>query len=69
MTYEDLPSQAFNDPRNVTVGKARVIWALPGHLDAGWVLWGGHRTTNRMEVMSLARSLDKLSEGVQQWSL
>ena len=51
MTYEDLPSQAFNDPRNVTVGKARVIWANA---------CGRHRTQNRMTAQHAAELMHRM---------
>ena len=43
MTQEDNPpAPAFNDPRNITVGKARVIWARAcGRHPEGYVLPGG----------------------------
>ena len=66
------PAPAFNDPRNVTVGKARVIWAkacgrhpegyvLPGgRHPEGYVLPGGHRTQNRMTAQHAAELMHRM---------
>ena len=61
MTYEDLPSQSFSDPRNVTVGKARVIWAKAcGRHQEGYVLPGGRRTQNRMTAQHAAELMHRM---------
>jgi tRNA nucleotidyltransferase/poly(A) polymerase len=50
----------FDDPRNITIGFGRVIWAeatTPRHkaeLPAGWVLPGGDRTNDHSEAMRVA---------------
>ena len=38
---------AFSDPKNITVGKARVIYVKgDGRTPGGWILLGGRRTDN-----------------------
>jgi len=62
MTYEDLPSQAFSDPRNITIGTARIIWASKcGRLDEGWVIPGGWRTQNRFTANAAAQKIAQLT--------
>ena len=61
MTYEDLPSQAFSDPRNITIGTARIIWASKcGRLDEGWVIPGGWRTANTFTAHAAAKEMARL---------
>lgn len=60
----DSFSGRFDDPRNIHVGNARVIWAketrpingLPRQ--EGWVLPGGRRTTDRGEAREVAAQMD-----------
>lgn len=55
----------FDHPRNITVGKARVIYAMPVTEDfaikhpEGWVLPGGRRTQDYLEAYSMAVRMDK----------
>ena len=66
MTFE-AQSTAFDDPRDITVGKGRVIWAKACWPVAGerqpeaWVLPGGVRTANRVEAYAMAVEIDRLS--------
>jgi len=55
-------SPAFDDPKNITVGKARVIWAkaVPPLAHEGWVLPGGSRTANFAEAHACAVRMDAL---------
>ena len=52
----------FNDPKNITVGRARVIWApaIMWRTIEGWVLPGGRRTQNFAEAHGVACVMDKL---------
>ena len=67
MTSE-AQSTAFDDPRNIIVGKARVIWApacwpITGDRQPeGYVLPGGVRTANRLEAHAVAVEMDRLSQ-------
>ena len=67
MTYE-AQETTFTDPRNICVGKARVIWAPACWPIAGdrqpeaWVLPGGVRTTNRLEAHAVAVEMDRPSQ-------
>lgn len=67
MTFE-AQSTAFDDPRDITVGKGRIIWAKAcrpvegGRQPEGWVLPGGVRTTNRLEALAAAVEMDRLSQ-------
>ena len=56
----DTPIAAFEDPRNITRGKGRIVYA-PAAVDcsgktrgAGWVLPGGERTTNESHARDAA---------------
>jgi hypothetical protein len=52
---------SFDDPRNITVGSIRIIWAKAvGHRPEGWCLPGGLRTTNRVEAHAAAMQLERL---------
>jgi hypothetical protein len=60
----------FNDPRNITIGTARVIYAeatrprAKAPVQAGWVLPGGERTDDYNEAVRVAQWIyenDKLS--------
>lgn len=53
--------QAFTDHRNITFGNARVIWAKAcGRHPEGYVLPGGHRTTNRMTAQHAAQLMHRM---------
>lgn len=62
MTQEDNPqAPAFNDPRNIIVGNARVIWARAcGRHPEGYVLPGGARTTNRFTAQHAAHLMHRM---------
>lgn len=61
MTYEDLPSPQFTDPRNIHYGQARVIWAKKcGKLDEGWVIPGGWRTQNQFTAHEAAKTINRM---------
>ena len=52
----------FRDPRNITVGIARVIWAPATAVHAaGYVLPGGLRTTDRHEAHAAAVRMNELA--------
>lgn len=64
---DQQPSPRFNDHRNLTVGRARVIWAPAwAFLPEGWVLPGGRRTEIFAEAHGVAVEMDRLMGGVQQ---
>lgn len=66
MNPETYVSPRFNDHRNLTVGRARVIWAPAwAYLAEGWVLPGGRRTENFAEAHAVAIRMDQLMGGVQ----
>ncbi len=52
----------FDDWRNITVGKARVIWApaIMWRTIEGWVLPGGRRTQQLADAQAVAAAMDKL---------
>jgi hypothetical protein len=59
---------SFYHPRNITVGKGRILWARAAtccsgilHPD-GWVLPGGERTQNRNVAHAAAMAIDAMSE-------
>lgn len=60
MTNREI-SPAFDDPKNITVGRARVIWARKtGNIPEGWVLPGETRTANFAEAHACAVRMDAL---------
>lgn len=60
-------SPRFEDHRNLSVGRARVIWAPAwAYLPEGWVLPGGRRTENFAEAHGVAVAMDRLMVGVAQ---
>ncbi len=56
----------FDHPENITVGKARVIYALAviGFSKViypeGWVLPGGRRTQDKIEAYRAAEAMDQM---------
>ena len=68
-TARDLVKAVFDDPKNITAGQARVIYAkacTPIHsptVPEGWVLPGGARTQNRDEAAAVAMTMDWLMSG------
>lgn len=52
----------FDDWRNITIGRARVIWApaLMWREIEGWVLPGGRRTQQLADAQAVAAAMDKL---------
>ena len=65
----DKESTRFEDPRNITVGKARVIWAEAAHPIStgarhpeGYVLPGGARTASRIEAHAAAVWIDGMTK-------
>lgn len=66
-TVRWVSSARFDDPRNINVGWARVIWAPDCRpvgrdirLAEGWVLPGGLRTASRLEAVEVAMAMDEL---------
>jgi len=61
---KEMSIARFDDVRNITVGKGRVIWApatVTGSkqfFPEGWVLPGGRRTLDREEAEAAARAID-----------
>ena len=61
---DQQPSPRFNDHRNLTVGRARVIWAPAwAYMPEGWCLPGGHRTQSFAEAHGIAVAMDALMRG------
>lgn len=62
MTDDKATSPAFCDPKNITYGRARVIWAkaVPPLAHEGWVLPGETRTANFAEAHACAVRMDAL---------
>lgn len=64
LKYKDI--FRFTDPRNLRIGRARIIWGdktiksdgTP--LDAGWVLPGGSRTQNAAVALNAANIVNSL---------
>jgi len=55
----------FNDPRNITVGATRVVWAkATGPHSEGWVLPGGVRTQDRGRAVAHAMQMEALANEV-----
>ncbi len=56
----------FDDWRNITIGRARVIWApaIMWREIEGWVLPGGRRTQQLADAQAVAAAMDKLMGGV-----
>lgn len=52
----------FDDWRNITIGRARVIWApaIMWREIEGWVLPGGRRTIDKIEAYRAAEWLNEL---------
>jgi len=54
----------FDDERNVTVGRGRIIWARATRptvgpaVPEGWALPGGRRTTDKEEARAAASWID-----------
>ncbi len=62
--YEHQTAPAFKDPRNITVGLARVIWTPAiGFRPEGWCLPGGLRTTDKHEAQAWAVNMNALMDG------
>ena len=65
MTDNDK-SPRFDDPKNITVGRARVIYvrAIRGFdrpiQPEGWILPGGRRTQDKIEAYRAAECLNDL---------
>lgn len=53
---EKAISPPFDDPKSITLGKARVIWAKAIRFGPaeGWVLPGGQRTQDEFEARACA---------------
>lgn len=61
MSNEYAPAPPLNDPRNITVGTARVIWAEKlDNQPAGWVLPGGLRTNSQYRAQNAAMRMDQM---------
>ncbi len=64
MTTDTQPSPPFTDPKNITVGKARVIWVKAiDYRPEGWVLPGGLRTQNFAEAHGVAVAMNQIMGG------
>jgi hypothetical protein len=64
---DDIEYATFNHPKNITVGRGRIIWARGAtdtsgnpHLE-GWVLPGGARTRNEVVARAAASAIDAMS--------
>lgn len=69
MLYNDNGATVFVHPKNITVGKGRVLWA-GGTTDAsgvahapGWVLPGGIRTLDEVAAHAAALALNTMLAG------
>ena len=61
---EKQPATPFNDRRNVTVQRGRIIWApMTQNMPAGYVLPGGQRTPDEGEAWLMAAQIDKITRG------
>jgi hypothetical protein len=64
MTHEYSASTLFTDPKNITVGNARVIWARATDiLPEGWVLPGGRRVQSFVEAHAAACRMNDVANG------
>lgn len=66
MLYNDNGATVFIHPKNITVGRGRVLWA-DATIDtggkahgAGWALPGGLRTTDEVVAHTAAIALDRM---------
>ena len=60
----------FDHPKNITWGRARIVYApaqptAHGQLPQGWALPGGQRTTDASRALRIAQAIDAISRGVQ----
>ena len=53
----------FDNPKNIVIGQARIIWATKDGYPPAWVLPGGIRTTDKHEATAYAVRLDRLLLG------
>lgn len=61
MIHEFSASTLFTDPKNITVGNARVIWVKGNRFsDEGWALPGGSKTTDENEARRVAVAMSQL---------
>lgn len=60
---DQQPSPRFDDHRNLTVGRARVIWVPAwAYLDEGWCLPGGRRTQDFADAHGAAVAMDHMMQ-------
>ncbi len=66
MLYNDNGATVFVHPKNITVGRGRVLWADATTCTngltypAGWVLPGGARTLDEVAAHTAAIALDRM---------
>lgn len=69
MNPDTHPAGPFDDPRNLTIGDARVIYAgatvtcSGKRCLAGWVAPGGRRIGNQFEALAVASRMDAMLRG------
>jgi len=59
-------STAFDHPKNIRVGQARVIYAPYGLSGSVWHLPGGAVTVDREEAVAFAVCMDRIMGGAAQ---
>lgn len=68
MEREGWVPASFDHPKNIKVGKGRVLWAAAAkgtsgiHHPEGWVLPGGIRTRDEVQASAVAAAIDYLSQ-------
>jgi hypothetical protein len=64
MSKDDQARFVFDDPRDITIGAGRIVWAKAKYRDErrfpeGWVLPGGKRTLSRDDAEFAAKQIDR----------
>lgn len=65
------PQIRFDHPKNITFGRARIVYAPAQkttggeHFTEGWALPGGRRTVDPSRALRIAQAIDAMSRGVQ----
>jgi hypothetical protein len=64
MSNDDRTQFSFDDPRDITIGVGRIVWAKAKYRDEkrfpeGWILPGGKRTLSQDEAEFAAKQIDR----------